>query len=86
MTHSQATHTMSTMQNDDINNPLAQLDLLSHQLKELQDLCEKLQVENVSLREQQEELTGQKAELIKKNDMARQRVEAMIARLKSLED
>lgn len=73
------------MQNDDMHNPLAQLDLLSHQLTELQELCEKLQVENGSLREQQEELTSQKAELIQKNDLARQRVEAMIARLKSLE-
>lgn len=74
------------MQNDDANNPLAQLDLLSHQLQELQELCEKLEVENVSLREQQGDLINQKAELVKKNDMARQRVEAMISRLKSLEN
>lgn len=74
------------MQNDDVNNPLAQLDLLSTQLLELQEMCEKLQVENLSLREQQDELINQKAELIKKNDMARQRVEAMISRLKSLEN
>lgn len=74
------------MQNDDVNNPLAQLDLLSTQLQELQEMCEKLQVENLSLREQQDELINQKAELIKKNDMARQRVEAMISRLKSLEN
>lgn len=74
------------MQNDDVNNPLTQLDLLSHQLQELQELCEKLEVENVSLREQQGDLINQKAELVKKNDMARQRVEAMISRLKSLEN
>lgn len=74
------------MQNDDANNPLTQLDLLSHQLQELQELCEKLEVENVSLREQKGDLINQKAELVKKNDMARQRVEAMISRLKSLEN
>ena len=50
---------MTIMQNDDINNPLAQLDLLSHQLRELQELCEKLEVENLSLREQQDELISQ---------------------------
>ncbi len=67
-------------------NPLDQLQLLSKQLNELHELCQQLQVENVSLREQQEELSSQKAELIHKNNTAQQRVESMIARLKSLEE
>ena len=41
--------------------------------------------ENQRLRQQQEQLAGERALLLAKNEQARSRVEAMIARLKSLE-
>ena len=41
--------------------------------------------ENRSLRQQQEQLAGERSQLLAKNEQARMRVEAMIARLKSLE-
>ena len=47
--------------------------------------CQRLADENRSLRQQQEQLVGERAQLLNKNEQARSRVEAMIARLKSLE-
>lgn len=41
--------------------------------------------ENRSLRQQQEQLNGERSQLLARNEQARTRVEAMIARLKSLE-
>ena len=38
-----------------------------------------------NLRSQQEQLNGERSQLLAKNEQARTRVEAMIARLKSLE-
>jgi cell division protein ZapB len=45
----------------------------------------RLSEENRSLRQQQEQLVGERSALLAKNEQARTRVEAMIARLKSLE-
>jgi cell division protein ZapB len=42
--------------------------------------------ENRSLRQGQEQLTNERAQLLNKNELARSRVEAMINRLKSLEN
>jgi cell division protein ZapB len=44
-----------------------------------------LQDENRSLRQQVEQMTGERAQLLAKQEQARSRVEAMIGRLKSLE-
>ena len=57
---------------------LARLDLLAAAMQRLQD-------ENRSLRQQAEQMAGERAQLIAKQEQARSRVEAMIARLKSLE-
>lgn len=62
------------------------LEQLSHQLKELIALCEHLREENAILRDQQSNLTEERALLIEKNEMARTRVEAMISRLKAMEN
>ncbi|KAB2900701.1 MAG: TIGR02449 family protein [Xanthomonadales bacterium] len=48
-------------------------------------LCRTLQEENRSLRASQEQLASERAQLLARNEQARSRVEAMIARLKSLE-
>ena len=49
------------------------------------DRCQRLADENRSLRQQQEHLVGERSQLLAKNEQARSRVEAMISRLKSLE-
>ena len=48
-------------------------------------LCRTLQEENRSLRHSQEQLATERAQLLARNEQARSRVEAMIMRLKSLE-
>jgi cell division protein ZapB len=51
----------------------------------LLELCRTLQEENRSLRQSQEQLATERAQLLARNEQARSRVEAMILRLKSLE-
>ncbi len=64
-----------------------ELDLkkLEFQVDELIRTCERLKSENRSLRGQHDSLVTERANLIKKTEMARQRVDAMITRLKSME-
>ena len=64
---------------------LAQLHTLATRLDELAERSRRMGDENRSLRQQQEQLAGERAALLAKNEQARTRVEAMIARLKSLE-
>ena len=64
---------------------IADLKSLAQQLEELLWLCGRLHDENRSLRTSQESLVQEKANLVSKNEQARSRVEAMISRLKSLE-
>lgn len=49
-------------------------------------VCRKLREENSSLRARQDSLVAERAELIEKTELARSRVEAMIARLRSMEE
>ncbi|WP_440225174.1 TIGR02449 family protein [Dokdonella sp. MW10] len=55
------------------------------QVDRLVELCRRLTDENRSLRQSQEQLASERATLLARNEQARTRVEAMIARLKSLE-
>lgn len=64
---------------------IADLKSLEQQLEQLLNLCGRLHDENRSLRVSQESLVQEKANLVSKNEQARSRVEAMISRLKSLE-
>jgi cell division protein ZapB len=57
-----------------------ELAILNQQLDRL------LQEENRSLRHSQEQLANERAGLMARNDQARSRVEAMIQRLKALEN
>ncbi len=66
-------------------DPLDQLHALARRVDDLGDRLRRLHDENRSLRQQQAELLGERAALLAKNEQARERVEAMIARLKSLE-
>ena len=58
---------------------------LNRQLDRLLDSVRRLTEENRSLRHSQEQLSGERAGLLARNEQARSRVEAMIQRLKSLE-
>lgn len=62
-----------------------ELKKLETRVDDLLQTCSKLMNENKSLRQQQETLVSERANLIEKNELARTRVEAMITRLKSLE-
>lgn len=58
---------------------------LADRVDQLLALCIRLGEENRSLKVSQETLAAERANLLAKNEQARSRVEAMIARLKSLE-
>ena len=70
------------MDNRDLHGELQRLlvriDLLAASMHRLQD-------ENRSLRQQHEQMATERAQLLAKQEQARSRVEAMISRLKSLE-
>lgn len=61
------------------------LDDLEAKVEELIRSCASLKEENTSLRTRQDNLVTERASLIEKTELARSRVEAMIARLKSME-
>ena len=48
-------------------------------------VCDQLQDENRSLKQRQDVLTSERATLLQKNEQVRARVEAMIGRLKAME-
>lgn len=58
---------------------------LEFRLEELIRTIDRLKEENRSLRVQQNHMTTERAQLIERNEMARSRVEAMITRLKAME-
>ena len=57
----------------------------TERVEQLIALAQRLAEENRSLRQSQEQLMSERANLLAKNEQARSRVEAMINRLKSLE-
>jgi len=61
------------------------LERLEQQMRALLRQIEKLKEENHSLQARQESLVVERAALVAKNDEARTKVEAMIHRLKALE-
>lgn len=81
-----AGHNISGMSGPEFKKPVEELQSLEAQLQELLNLCERLKTENKSLRNQQDTLVADRASLIEKNEKARTRVEAMISRLKAMEN
>lgn len=70
----------------DRTNPVQQeVTALNVQLDQLLATVRRLTEENQSLRQRQDQLSGERAGLLARNEQARSRVEAMIQRLKSLE-
>lgn len=62
-----------------------ELAALSHALDAALERLRRLTEENASLRRGRDQMAGERAALIARNEQARTRVEAMIERLKSLE-
>jgi cell division protein ZapB len=62
-----------------------ELAALNQQADRLIEMVRRLSEENRSLRHSQEQLSGERAGLMARNEQARGRVEAMIQRLKALE-
>ncbi|HYW02488.1 MAG TPA: TIGR02449 family protein [Gammaproteobacteria bacterium] len=63
----------------------SELERLERRVGELLALCQQLREENRSLQDRQEQLATERAQLIQRNELVRARVEAMISRLKSME-
>lgn len=63
-----------------------ELKRLEGRIEELVAACRKLRGENGSLRERLESLSTERAGLLAKNEQVKNRVEAMISRLKALEE
>ncbi|MBL8259460.1 MAG: TIGR02449 family protein [Candidatus Competibacteraceae bacterium] len=61
------------------------LAILAERVEQLVQLCERLSLENQSLREQRQELQAKCEQLYEKNELSRSRIETMVVRLKSLE-
>ena len=53
-------------------------------LDRLIELCQQLKQENQALREREAGLVGERSQLIEKNEMARQKIETMLNRLRNL--
>ena len=72
--------------NDEVNSNFEdELKRLEKRLDELVQICKKLQTENQSLKQRQDSIAEERANLIQKNEQVRARVEAMIVRLKAME-
>jgi cell division protein ZapB len=62
-----------------------ELKRLEKRVDALVRVCDQLQDENKSLKQRQDVLTAERANLLQKNEQVRARVEAMIGRLKAME-
>ena len=67
------------------NSEPMDLQKLENQVDQLITQIERLSLENSSLRQQSEELQVERGKLLRKTELARSRVEAIISRLRSLE-
>lgn len=76
---------ISLMNNNSTLNFEDDLKRLEGRLDDLVQVCDRLQSENKSLKEQQDSLSKERATLLQNNEQVRGRVEAMILRLKSME-
>ena len=54
-------------------------------LDKLIERCQKLERDNAALRQLQDDWNRERAQLMQKNDLAKNKIEAMIGRLRALE-
>lgn len=76
---------IAQMANDPIETFESDLRRLEKRVEALVQVCDQLQDDNRSLKQRQEMLTAERATLLQKNEQVRARVEAMIGRLKAME-
>lgn len=62
-----------------------ELEALAAKLDRLIEHTRKLEQDNAALREAQDDWNRERAQLVQKNDLARNKIEAMIGRLRALE-
>lgn len=62
-----------------------ELQALADKLDRLIERCHKLEQDNASMRELQDDWNRERAQLLQKNDLAKHKIEAMIGRLRALE-
>jgi cell division protein ZapB len=63
----------------------SQLKLFSDKVEQLLEHCQRLESDNSALKAQQNEWSDERIKLMQKNDLAKNKIESMIGRLKSLE-
>ena len=63
---------------------MTETDNVEQKLDQLIELCQQLKRENQILLEREAGLMSERSELIEKNEMARQKIETMINRLRSM--
>ena len=76
---------MSEADNSPVTASVLDLNILEARIDELIQTLGDVSVENTSLRAQQVQLMAERSALIEKSELARTRVEAMIARLRAME-
>lgn len=81
MTIAQSRPTINPM-----NDTTSKINHLEQQVNELLELCKKLGDENSNLRAQLQHITGERGTLVELKEQARSQVEAMIMRLRSMEN
>ncbi|MGB5397333.1 MAG: TIGR02449 family protein [Gammaproteobacteria bacterium] len=69
-----------------MNDTTSKMNRLEDQVGQLLDLCKRLGDENKNLRTQLKQLSGERANLLEHKEQARTQVEAMITRLRSMEN
>jgi len=63
----------------------SQIKVFSSKVEELLAYCQKLETDNVALKTTQDEWQSERSKLLQKNDLAKNKIESMIGRLKALE-
>ena len=62
-----------------------QLQDLKLSIDNIKEVIKKIKIENSLLQQQQESLVSEKADLIKKNEAAKEQIEAILERIKNIE-
>jgi len=62
-----------------------QLQDLKLSIDNIKEVMKKIKIENSLLQQQQESLVSEKADLIKKNEEAKEQIEAILERIKNIE-
>ncbi|KZY43401.1 TIGR02449 family protein [Oleiphilus sp. HI0050] len=63
----------------------SQLKTLSGKVEQLLNYCQTLEADNLALKSSQDEWLSERTKLLQKNDLAKNKIESMIGRLKALE-